>query len=162
MRAPVGLVYRTITDVAAWPAWWPALLAAPDVRTDGAPDAAAHDRAAAEVERWRLVVGRRPGRTRLSATASGWRHDVGFRLALDGDLVGGAEWWLEPSRGSTIVHHVLDLDAVGGRDLRRIARLRRAVRRGLWGLQGRCEAAVLLALASAPTDDSPVVRGRGR
>lgn len=164
VRAPVGLVYRAVTDVAAWPTWWPALAVAPAGRTQGAPDAVADDPADGAIDRWRLVIGRPPGRSRLSAAASGWRHDVGFRLALDGDLVGGAEWWLEPSRGATLVHHVLDLEAIGGRDLRRIARLRRALRRGLWGLQGRCEAAVLLALAAAPSPvrDVPVARERGR
>jgi len=131
VRAPVGLVYATLTDVERWPTWWPGIAVAPG---DGP-------------ERWRLRFGRRPLAVVLAAEASGWRHDVGFRLALGGALEGESEWWLEPDRGGTVVHHVLRVeDGRVRRAERRVARLRQAVRRGQWGLQDRLELAVRLAL----------------
>ena len=48
-----------------------------------------------------------PGRRRdvdLRAVAGAWRHDVGFRLELSGDLDGAAEFWLEPGWGGTVVN----------------------------------------------------------
>ncbi|MEY3019821.1 MAG: hypothetical protein RLZZ272_805 [Actinomycetota bacterium] len=141
VRAPIGLVYRTVTDVAGWRTWWPAI-------TVAASDAP---------ERWRLTLGRRWRPLRLEARASDWRHDVGFRVGLEGDLRGSAEWWLEAVRGATIVHHLVDLEAVDPRAVRRAALLRRRVRSGLWGLQWWCEAAVLLALT--PPSSTPLPRG---
>lgn len=134
VRAPAGLVYRTVTDLAGWSTWWPGITIGP----------------AAGAEHWRLTAGRRPRRLRFDAHASDWRHDVGFRVTFAGDLAGVAEWWLEPVRGGTVVHHLLGVErADGGDAARRAERLRRVVRRGLWGLQDRCEAAVLLALAGS-------------
>lgn len=138
VRAPIGLVYAAITDLTRWQDWWPSV----SVRSDGVR------------EHWRLRFGGRTSGPRCTAVAGDWRHDVGFRLALDGDLVGSAEWWLEPQRGGTLVHHLLEVGHPDGGDARRrIARFRRCVRRGLWGLQSHAEAAVLLALAD--TADRP-------
>ena len=64
-----------------------------------------------------------------------WRHEQGFALALRGDVTGRAEFWLEPTGGGTVVHHLLDAEVPAG-SFRRLHRdYRRAIRTGLWGLK---------------------------
>lgn len=136
VRAPIGLAYAVLTDVEAWPSWWPGVAVAP----------------AGRVDRWRV----RLGRTGVAeALAGAWRHDAGFRLTLggddgDGDLDGTLEWWLEPLTRGVVVHLVLDV-AVGRGGRRAATDLRTLARRGLHGITDRLEAAVLLALADAST-----------
>lgn len=123
VRAPEALLYRRLTHVAAWPAWWPRL------SVDPGP-------AASDGERW--VVGLRTGifdQLRLVLRPHGWRHDLGFTLGLAGDLVGRAEFWLEPTHGGTVVHHLLVARTPLPRPDRVLAAYRRAVRAGSWGLK---------------------------
>ena len=123
VRAPAGLVYRRLTDVSRWPTWWPGTRVRPMPPEDGD-------------ETWGLELAGAPlRRLRLAARLHGWRHDQGFALALRGDLVGRAEFWLEPGHGGTVVHHV----AVASTDRPRARTVegdyRRALRRGTWGLK---------------------------
>jgi hypothetical protein len=132
VRAPADLVYRRLTNVAAWPTWWSGI-AVRSLPPELAPDA---DRGATPDECWALELRGAPlRRVRLAARLHSWRHERGFSLALRGDVEGHAEFWLEPGFGGTVVHHLL----IGRTDLRHPLRVykdyRRALRRGLWGLK---------------------------
>ncbi|HSK24428.1 MAG TPA: hypothetical protein VK906_14680 [Egicoccus sp.] len=134
VRAPAGLVYRRLSDVAGWPQWWSGARVRP-MPPERGPDAAPGD---PPDEVWALdlpVTSLR--RLRLGARLHGWRHEQGFVLALRGALDGRAEFWLEPVAGGTIVHHLLNADVPTHR-FRAVHRdYRRAVRRGLWDLKDR-------------------------
>ena len=52
-----------------------------------------------------------------------------------GDLRGRAEFWLEPTAGGPIVHHVVAATTALPRPRRVLEDPRRAIRRGLWGLK---------------------------
>lgn len=140
VRAPAGLVYRRLTNIHAWPEWWPSIAVRP---LPGGNEA------------WSLELGRWPGRLRLHAVPGRWRHDQGFVLEISGDLEGTIEFWLEaldqdptaeqdqlPRRGGTVIHVVTSANAIGRRPLRTIGRLRRSVRAGLWGFKDRVQAEV--------------------
>ena len=123
VRAPAWLVYRRLTDVGGWPTWWPG------ARVRSLP-------ARAGDEAWLVELRGAPlRRLRVAARPHGWRHEQGFSLALTGDLAGGAEFWLEPGYGGTVVHHLLVAESPR-RDERALLRDHRvALRRGLWGLK---------------------------
>jgi hypothetical protein len=138
VRAPVELVYRRLTHVADWPTWWRGTL----VRS--LPPAAGD-------ERWALELrGARGRRVRLAARCHGWRFNAGFSVALSGDLDGRAEFWLEPTHGGTVVHHVLVATSRAPRPSRVLADHRRAVRRGLWGLKEALELEVRSSAGLVP------------
>ncbi len=118
VRAPAAACYRTLTDVAGWPAF------APDTRVDVAGE-----------NRFELALGRGRDRLRLVAEASSWRHDAGFKLALTGDITGTAEFWLEPGWGGTVVHHLVNATVAGSQPARVHAAYRRWLRHLLWGLK---------------------------
>lgn len=123
VRAPEALLYRRLTHVEAWPGWWPHLAVE---RAPGGPGD----------ERW--VVSLRAGwsrQLRLIVRPHGYRHDLGFTLGLAGDLVGRSEFWLEPTHGGTVVHHLLVARTPLARPLRLLEGFRRGVRAGLWGLK---------------------------
>ncbi len=123
IRAPEALIYRRLTHVAAWPSWWSGCRVEPLPATDGA-------------EHW--VVALRTGWGRWLRTAvrpHSWRHDLGVVLALEGEMSGRAEFWLEPTHGGTVVHHLLVATTPLPRPLRILEAYRRAIRRGLWGLK---------------------------
>ncbi len=124
VRAPVWLVYRRLTNLAAWPAWWPGcrVRRLPPPADDPAAERFALELAAGPLRRLRLAV--RPHQ---------WRHDLGFSLALHGDLDGSAELWLEDTHGGTLVHHLARLWVPRARAAPTVAAYRRAFRRGLWG-----------------------------
>lgn len=129
--APSAVVYRLLTDIDAWGTWWPDLRVMPA----GEPDA--HD----------LRVGRGSRAVRVRVEAHGWRHDVGVRLRLSGDLEGEAEWWLDPLPHGVVVH----LRTAARARSRRAARTwRRAARQGLTASTDRAELAVRLALGRTP------------
>jgi hypothetical protein len=129
VRAPVGLVYRRLTDVAAWPTWWPGI----EVWRREDPPALPGDDPS---EAWGLELRGAPLRhVRLHARVHGWRHEHGFSLSLTGDLDGRAEFWLEPGYGGTVVHHLLIATTALRSPLRVHRDYRRALRRGLWGLK---------------------------
>lgn len=138
VRAPAALVYRRLTDVAAWDAWWPQLDVTP--RPDRGPD---------EVVTFELrpAAGRR---LRYDARLHGWRHDAGFSLALEGDVRGHAEFWLEPGWGGTVVHHLLVGATSDPRPAQVLADYRRVLRRGLWACKDRLELEVRTGAGASP------------
>jgi len=123
VRAPVDLVYRRLTHVAAWPTWWDGLRVRP-LPPEG------------DDEVWALELRGAPlRRLRLAARLHDWRHEAGFSLDLRGDIVGHAEFWLDPDHGGTVVHHLLVARTDVPKPLVVLRDYRRAVRRGLWGLK---------------------------
>lgn len=138
VRAPVALVYRRLTHVAAWPTWW-----------DGVRVRASAPVAGDEV--WAIEFrGARWRRVRVAARCHGWRFNGGFTQSLRGDLDGRGEFWLEPTHGGTIVHHVLVASSRHPRPATVLADHRRAVRRGLWGLKAALELEVRTAVGLPP------------
>lgn len=129
VRGDAADCYRTLTDVAGWPQWWPG------TRVDGLRG---NDRFRVRIGRWPRVLG-------LEVRAHAWRHERGFRLAVSGDLEGEVEFWLEPGWDGTVVHHLATLRG-GGRGTAR--RYRRWVRRGLWGVKDRVQAPTVEAGAT--------------
>lgn len=125
VRGPAAHCYRVLSHVADWPSWWPG------TRVLERPGR----------DHFRVVIGRRPRRVRLDVQAHAWRHERGFRLVVTGDLVGDAEFWLEPDRGGTVVHHLATLSSDRGHAHQQ--RYRRWVRQGLWGVKDRVQDGVL-------------------
>ena len=144
VRAPVGVVYRTLTDLDAWPRW---LAGCTTVRV---PSAARTDDPRGPVDRHTVVLpdGRR--RWRLGVAAHGWRHDLGVRWDVDGDVVLASEWWLEPRAEGTVVHHVVHGAPAGPRAARRVRRHRRVVMLALQAMKDHLELAVAVASGRAP------------
>jgi hypothetical protein len=134
VRAPVALVYRRLTHVGAWPSWWDG------VRVRSLPPGAGDEVWAIEFR------GARLRRVRVAARCHGWRFNGGFTQSLQGDLDGRSEFWLEPTHGGTVVHHVLVATSRQPRPLTVLADHRRAVRRGLWGLKEALELEVRTAV----------------
>lgn len=138
VRAPAALVYRRLTDVASWDAWWPLLTVTPEPQHH--PD-----------EVVTLELRPAPGRRlRMSARLHGWRHDAGFRLELRGDVRGDAEFWLETGWGGTVVHHLLVGATDHPRPLQVLADYRRVLRRGLWACKDRLELEVRTGAGAPP------------
>lgn len=123
VRGPAAACYRVLSNVAAWPTWWGG------TRVVERPGR----------DHFRVVIGHGPRRTRVDVQAHAWRHERGFRLVVAGDLVGDAEFWLEPQRDGTVVHHLATLS--GSRGAHR--RYRRWVRQGLWGVKDQVQGTVL-------------------
>ena len=124
VRAPEAMIYRRLTHVAAWPTWWSGCTVEPLSTTSS------------ERERW--AVSLRSGHARwlrLALEPHSWRHDLGVVLALQGDLVGRSEFWLEPTHGGTVVHQLVVATTPLPHPLRVLEQYRRAVRRGAWGLK---------------------------
>ena len=144
VRAPVGAVYRTLTDLDGWPRWLPGCSSVRVPRGVGADD----PRGPVDHHAVVLPVGRR--RWRLGVAAHGWRHDLGVRWDVDGDVVLAAEWWLEPRPEGTVVHHVVHGTPAGRRAQRRVRRHRRAVMLSLQAMKDHLELAVAVAAGRAP------------
>jgi uncharacterized protein YndB with AHSA1/START domain len=124
IRAPEAMIYRRLTHVAAWPTWWSGCTVEALAATSSGG------------ERWAVSLrGGRAHRLRLAVRPHSWRHDLGLVLALDGDLVGRGEFWLEPTHGGTVVHQLLVATTPLARPLRVLERYRQAARRGVWGLK---------------------------
>jgi hypothetical protein len=149
VRAGAPLVYRRLTDIAAWERWWPGVRVRPADPPPSAPAPASsgplrggpgHD---VGDEAWRLRLTSGLVRIDVTAVPHAWRLDTGFALALSGDLVGRAEFWLERGWGGTVVHHVLAATTPRRRPRRVHHAYRRVVRRGLWGLKDVVHAEVL-------------------
>lgn len=136
IRAPVALVYRRLTNIAAWPEWWPGM----DVRPMTGPDSG---------ERWALELRRGIWALRIGARPHTYRHDVGFKLALDGDVSGTAEFWLEDLPAGTVVHHLLSATAARA-PVRTLTTYRTVVRRGLWAFKDRMQTEVRTAIGLPP------------
>lgn len=175
VRAPSALVHTRLGDVGGWSAWWPGVTtlslgagrvpgpsepgyvppvddsaetadaaAPPDPRSDDVPP----DRRPAE--RWGMVwvAGRR--RLGFVADVHGWRPDRGFHLALDGDLLGRAEFWLEAAYGGTVVHHILVATTARRRPVRVLRTYRLVLRAGMWRLKDDLQSVVREQAGLAP------------
>lgn len=150
VRAPVGAVYRTLTDIDGWPLWWSGC---DTTRVTPAPSsepaAGRADRPAGDQHRLVLARGWSRRSARMLARAHGWRHDLGVHMELR-DLRGRSlttlEWWLEPGEDGTVVHRAM-------RDARSAAvarSLRRGLALGMQDLKDHLELAVALALGRGP------------
>ena len=119
VRVPEAHCYPVLTDVAAWPRFWPAT------------EVVDHGR-----DRLSLTAGTWPRRLLVEVTAGSWRHDAGFTMTLGRDLEGTWEVWLEPGFGGTVVHHVVAARARRGWAP---GTFRRWLRRGTWALKDELE-----------------------
>jgi hypothetical protein len=137
VRAPLPLLLGRLSDLDGWPRWWPGMVVRRMPTADGSPLLA-------------LELRRDPLRAlRLAVVPHAHRPDHGFQLRLSGDLVGRAEFWLDPVATGTVVHHLLAADAT--RDpVRSLRTYRAVVRRGLWGLKDRVEVEVRTELERQP------------
>lgn len=137
VRAPAAVVYRRLTDVGRWPVWWRG------VRTTPMADGSDREVWAVELarSRWRGL--------RVAAWPHTFRHDTGFSLTLTGDLVGEAEFWLEPGSGGTVVHHLLSAEPTGAAGST-LGIYRTVLRRGLWGLKDAVQTEVRTAVGLQP------------
>jgi uncharacterized protein YndB with AHSA1/START domain len=154
VRAPVGVVYATLTDVDGWPRWWRGCRTRRDVDADStAPEGDHH-----------LLVLRGGGSRRslrslrLVARVHGWRHDLGVHVGLQdrsGAALADVEWWLEGTDAGTLVHHALRGTAGGART----RRVRRALALGMQDLKDHLELAVEIALGVVPGVVPDVVPG---
>lgn len=152
VRAPPRFVYRRLVDPASYREWWPGfelLRASPTAATWDAEAVSAGEDLdqlmGAPVEpgeaHFAFRLGRGPLRRRIAIVAHPYRFRPvkGFAVALDGDVVGTIEWWLEPGWGGTVVHHLAHLTR-----LRRRARVgyRRSARAALFGLKDAVQSEV--------------------
>lgn len=120
-------VHRALLQVGARAPWWKRAR----VKMDGA----------AVVIRARVAPVRLP--IRFKATTGTVRPGQGFVWHIEGrEVRGTAEWWLEPFKEGTVVHHVLDIERAGVRRLSSVSRRHRwALRRALYGLKDELERA---------------------
>jgi len=147
IRAPVGVVYRTLTDLDGWPSW---LEGCRVRRIEGAAPPSVVGEGTFDHHLILLPDGRR--RRRLRVVAYGWRHDAGMRWEVTwrGRRPGGvgAEWWLEAGREGVIVHHLVHED--GQRAARAVLRYRRNVVLALQAMKDHLELAVAHAAGRVP------------
>jgi hypothetical protein len=137
VRAPAPLVYRRLTDVGSWPRWWRGCTVRPLPDPDGA-------------ETWAVTWRRDPVRgLRMGMQPHHYRHEHGFKLSITGDVAGEAEFWLEPTAGGTVVHHLL-IATTTGRPVPTLVTYRAVLRRGLWGLKDGLQTEVRTAIGLHP------------
>jgi uncharacterized protein YndB with AHSA1/START domain len=156
VRAPAPLVYGLLADPDHYEDWWPGFrmrAAAPagsswssEARAEGGP------RESGLVGRPRepgssrfdftLTVRGPHRRLQLRARPYRFRTDKGLYLALDGDLAGTVEWWLEGAHGGTVVHQLSRLDVRRGRVHRVSDAYRAAMRRAAGGLKDAAQTEV--------------------
>jgi hypothetical protein len=150
VRAPVGVTYRTLTDLDAWPYWLAGSRSAPSTAPGGPdPDAVSSDRVALELPLPHRVLRRRPWR--IEVTVHGWRHDLGVHWDVRGAIELRAEWWLESRAEGTVLHHVVH-EAVHGsmsRDVR-VGRHRQVMVHAMQAMKDHLELAVALASGRIP------------
>lgn len=144
VRAPVRVVYPTLTDVRGWPRWWPGVTVermAPVTRAD---EVKVRERWAVQ---WRLGMVRH---LRFSIVPHAYRHDAGFVMDLAGDVEGRAEFWLETREDGTVVHHVMTGRALRGRPQAALRTYRQVLRRGFWGCKDHLQSQVRREAGLAP------------
>lgn len=154
VRAPRRLVYARLVDISGYPSWWPGFRmvderpAGPtwDHEADGQRGSGGLQgrppRPGDAEFRFRLTDRRFWRRSiRLRARPYRFRPDKGLFYALDGDLEGATEWWLEEGSGGTVVHHLTKAEVQRGRT-RAADAYRRAIRRGMWGLKDAVQSEV--------------------
>lgn len=158
VRAPVGLVYRALTDVTGWSDWWPGCRTTPREAAEAVDAASAVDAvpdpASSADYALELRVAHRT--LRMSLTVHGWRHDLGMFVDVTGAVALRTEWWLETRPDGAVVHHLihgpLDEEVFTRRSSDRAAQehYRRSVAAGMQALKDRLELTVLVALGHAP------------
>jgi len=151
VRAPIGLVYRTLTDLDSWPVWLDGCRSQRrDVATDRTRDH--HLLVLPGVHRGAHRGVHRP--LRLVVTVSDWRHDAGVRWEVRWQQQGGggveAEWWLEGRREGAVVHHVVHDAPTGAREARAVRRYRGSIVSALQAMKDRLELAVAIAAGRVP------------
>jgi len=139
VRAPVGVVYRTLSDLDAWPVWHVGC------RSTRLP---AHPDRAGDHHRLVLPLGRRSWSVDL--VVDGWRHDDGLRWTLSRPFVATTEWWLEGRPEGTVVHRLVHDIGVDRRSDARVLRHRRAVTLAMQTMKDHLELAVALAAGRIP------------
>ena len=138
VRAPVGVVYRTLTDLDGWPRWQPGCRS---VRLAGSDEG--HDRHV-------LSLADRRRRWRIGVDVHGWRHDLGVRWDVRGDVVLASEWWLESRTEGTVLHHVVHGSPLGRRAEQRVRRHRAVLMGAMQVMKDHLELAVALADGRTP------------
>ncbi len=147
VRAPVGVVYRTLTDLDGWPRWLPGCRSS----RVGVPRDVPGGVAGGAGERHRLVL--RAGglrRLRVVVDVDGWRHDAGVRWQVLGPGGPRTEWWLEQGPEGTVVHHVVHGEPPGRGGRRRVARHRRAAMLAMQAMKDHLELAVAVSAGRVP------------
>lgn len=156
VRAPASLVYSLLADPDGYGAWWPGFrlrAAVPagaswlsEARDEGGPrkdGLVGRPREPGESRfDFSLAVPGRRGRLKLTARPYRFRTDKGLYLALNGDLEGTVEWWLEEAHGGTVVHQLSRLDVRRGRATLVAAVYRVAMRRAAGGLKDAAQSEV--------------------
>lgn len=145
VRAPVGVTYRTLTDLDAWPRWHSGCRSRRIAGPVGTDASGAADHVALALPASRRRPGRRPWR--LEVAVHGWRHDAGVRWDVRGDVELTAEWWIESCTEGTMVHHVVH-EAVGREVL--VVRHRQAMMHAMQAMKDHLELAVALASGRIP------------
>ena len=145
VRAPVGVTYRTLTDLDAWPRWHSGCRSRRTARPAGTDAPGAADHVALVLPAPRRGMRRRPWR--LEVAVHGWRHDAGVRWDVRGDVELTAEWWLESCTEGTVVHHVVH--EVVGREAR-VVRHRQAMMHAMQAMKDHLELAVAVASGRIP------------
>lgn len=148
VRAPVGVVYRTLTDLDAWPHWSAGCrCTGPGIgpETGPASDPRAADRRLLVLPRSRRGPG--DGVWRIAVTPHGWRHDLGVVWDVSGQVDLVSEWWLEGRAEGTVVHHLV-------RQARspeaRVIRHHHVMMRAMQAMKDHLELAVALASGRIP------------
>lgn len=175
VRAAAPLVHERLADIGSWSTWWPGVSAryrgsrfVPLGEDRRAADAGVDDEGVGNAgvdpgradddevidpgrrDRWSLRwrAGRR--QVRFEADVYGWRPAKGFHLALEGDLQGRAEFWLEPISGGTVVHHLLVATSHRRHPVRLLRTYRRVLRVGLWACKDDLQSQVRQHVGLAP------------
>lgn len=138
VRAPIDIVYRTLTNLDGWPDWLPGCRSArlPAVR----PPRDHHV----------LLLTAGHVRWRLGLEVYDWRHNHAVRWDVRGAVVLTAEWWLEQVPEGTILHHVVHGQPRGRRAQRRVRRHRRAMVQSMQVMKDHLELAVAVAAGRLP------------
>jgi hypothetical protein len=151
VRAPIGAVYRTLTDLDGWPTWHDGC------RSRRLDMAGRLEPAVDPADRHALVLPGVRGVLRIEVDVHGWRHDAGvawdIRWGGRRRAPAAADWWLEECREGVIVHHLLHEPVggpPGGREARALLRYRGAVMLALQAMKDRLELAVAHAAGSIP------------
>jgi uncharacterized protein YndB with AHSA1/START domain len=149
VRAPLDVVYRTLTDLDAWPRWL-------DGCTSRRPGAAATLVDGLPADRHLLVLPGVRGFLRLDLVVYGWQHQSGSRWDVTIRRPGrravavSTEWWLESCREGVIVHHVIHGSPASRQEARATLLLRRSVVLALQAMKDRLELAVAHAAGRIP------------
>jgi len=142
VRAPVGVVYRTLTDLDGWPRW---LTGCRSRRLDVLHGEEPSDRLALVLPRPRRLPG--SGSWVVDITAHGWRHDLGVHWQVRGAVEVSVEWWLESRVDGTLLHHVVH----ESRSRRaRVVRHHRVMMHAMQAMKDHLELAVAVASGRIP------------